>query len=161
MKKYKVGIIGATGMVGQRFVLLTAKHPWFEPVVLAASAHSAGKAYKDAVAGKWFMQEDIPESEGNLVVMDAEADAEKIASMVDFVFCAVNMKKDEIKALEEKYGDQIYIGKVNVAYEQELVEEYKVMSAPTLIFLKDGEQIEKLTGAKKAADLEEIIDKNL
>ena len=81
MKKYKVGIIGATGMVGQRFVLLTAKHPWFEPVVLAASAHSAGKAYKDAVAGKWFMQEDIPESEGNLVVMDAEADAEKIASM--------------------------------------------------------------------------------
>ena len=63
--------------------------------------------------------------------------------------------------LEEKYGDQIYIGKVNVAYEQELVEEYKVMSAPTLIFLKDGEQIEKLTGAKKAADLEEIIDKNL
>ena len=104
MKKYKVGIIGATGMVGQRFVLLTAKHPWFEPVVLAASAHSAGKAYKDSVAGKWFMQEDIPESEGNLVVMDAEADAEKIASMVDFVFCAVNMKKDEIKALEEKYA---------------------------------------------------------
>ena len=104
MKKYKVGIIGATGMVGQRFVLLTAKHPWFEPVVLAASAHSAGKAYKDAVAGKWFMQEDIPESEGNLIVMDAEADAEKIASMVDFVFCAVNMKKDEIKALEEKYA---------------------------------------------------------
>ena len=104
MKKYKVGIIGATGMVGQRFVLLTAKHPWFEPVVLAASAHSAGKAYKDAVAGKWFMQEDIPESEGTLVVMDAEADAEKIASMVDFVFCAVNMKKDEIKALEEKYA---------------------------------------------------------
>ena len=62
------------------------------------------QAYKDAVAGKWFMQEDIPESEGNLVVMDAEADAEKIASMVDFVFCAVNMKKDEIKALEEKYA---------------------------------------------------------
>ena len=104
MKKYKVGIIGATGMVGQRFVLLTAKHPWFEPVVLAASAHSAGKAYKDAVAGKWFMQEDIPEKEANLVVMDAEADAEKIASMVDFVFCAVNMKKDEIKALEERYA---------------------------------------------------------
>ena len=104
MKKYKVGIIGATGMVGQRFVLLTAKHPWFEPVALAASAHSAGKAYKDAVAGKWFMQEDIPEAEGKLIVMDAEADAEKIASMVDFVFCAVNMKKDEIKALEEKYA---------------------------------------------------------
>ena len=63
--------------------------------------------------------------------------------------------------LEEKYGDQIYIGKINVAYEQNLVEEYKVMSAPTLIFLKDGEQIERLTGAKKAVELEEIIDKNL
>ena len=63
--------------------------------------------------------------------------------------------------LEEKYGDQIYIGKINVAYEQNLVEEYKVMSAPTLIFLKDGKQIERLTGAKKAAELEEIIDKNI
>ena len=63
--------------------------------------------------------------------------------------------------LEEKYGDQIFVGKVYVAYEQELVEEYKVMSAPTLIFLKDGEQIERLTGAKKAAELEEIVDKNL
>ncbi len=104
MKKYKVGIIGATGMVGQRFVLLTSKHPWFEPVVLAASAHSAGKTYREAVGQKWFMGEDIPEQAANLVVMDAEADAAKIASMVDFVFCAVNMKKDEIKALEETYA---------------------------------------------------------
>lgn len=63
--------------------------------------------------------------------------------------------------LEEKYGDQIYIGKINVAYEQNLVEEYKVMSAPTLIFLKDGKQIERLTGAKKATELEGIIDKNI
>ena len=66
-----------------------------------------------------------------------------------------------LAGLEEKYGDQIYIGKINVAYEPELAEEYKVMSAPTLIFLKDGEQIGRLTGAKKAADLEEIIDKNI
>ena len=73
----------------------------------------------------------------------------------------IKESKEAIRYLYETYGDQIYIGKVNVAYEQELVEEYKVMSAPTLIFLKDGEQIEKLTGAKKAADLEEIINKNL
>ena len=161
MEKFRVGIIGATGMVGQRFVLLTANHPWFTPVVLAASAHSAGKPYAEAIGEKWHMADPIPESVRSMVVMDAESDAEEIAKQVDFVFCAVNMKKDEIKALEEKYGDQIFIGKVNVAYEQELVEEYKVMSAPTLIFLKDGEQIERLTGAKKAAELEEIVDKNL
>ena len=104
MKQYKVGIIGATGMVGQRFALLTAKHPWFTPVVLAASAHSAGKRYADAVEGKWNMTEPIPECVRDLVVMDAEADAEKIAAQVDFVFCAVNMKKDEIRALEERYA---------------------------------------------------------
>ena len=91
MKQYKVGIIGATGMVGQRFALLTAKHLWFTPVVLAASAHSAGKRYADAVEGKWNMTEPIPECVRDLVVMDAEADAEKIAAQVDFVFCAVNM----------------------------------------------------------------------
>ena len=161
MEKFRVGIIGATGMVGQRFVLLTANHPWFTPVVLAASAHSAGKTYAQAIEGKWHMAEPIPESVKSMIVMDAEADAEEIARQVDFVFCAVNMKKDEIKALEEKYGDQIFVGKVNVAYEQGLVEEYKVMSAPTLIFLKEGEQIQRLTGAKKAAELEEIIDQNL
>ena len=104
MKKYKVGIIGATGMVGQRFVLLTANHPWFTPVVLAASAHSAGKTYAQAIEGKWHMAEPIPESVKSMIVMDAEADAEEIARQVDFVFCAVNMKKDEIKALEEKYA---------------------------------------------------------
>ena len=104
MEKFKVGIIGATGMVGQRFVLLTANHPWFTPVVLAASAHSAGKTYAQAIEGKWHMAEPIPESVKSMIVMDAEADAEEIARQVDFVFCAVNMKKDEIKALEEKYA---------------------------------------------------------
>ena len=104
MKQYRVGIIGATGMVGQRFILLTAKHPWFTPVVLAASAHSAGKRYAEAVEGKWNMTEPIPETVRELVVMDAEADAERIAAQVDFVFCAVNMKKDEIRALEERYA---------------------------------------------------------
>ena len=104
MEKFKVGIIGATGMVGQRFILLTAQHPWFTPVVLAASAHSAGKTYAEAIEGKWHMAEPIPESVKTMVVMDAEADAEAIAQQVDFVFCAVNMKKDAIKALEERYA---------------------------------------------------------
>ena len=104
MEKFRVGIIGATGMGGQRFVLLTANHPWFTPVVLAASAHSAGKTYAQAIEGKWHMAEPIPESVKSMIVMDAEADAEEIARQVDFVFCAVNMKKDEIKALEGKYA---------------------------------------------------------
>ena len=104
MKKYKVGIIGATGMVGQRFVCLNSKHPWFELTVLAASSRSAGKTYKDAVGAKWAMEEPMPENAAGIVVMDAEADAEKIASMVDFVFCAVEMKKDELQALEERYA---------------------------------------------------------
>ena len=104
MEKFRVGIIGATGMVGQRFVLLTANHPWFTPVVLAASAHSAGKTYAEAIGEKWHMADPIPESVKSMIVMDAEADAEEIAQQVDFVFCAVNMKKDEIKALEERYA---------------------------------------------------------
>ena len=101
---YKVGIIGATGMVGQRFITLLHDHPWYTIEVLAASPRSAGKSYKDAVGAKWAMKEDIPESVADMVVMDATGDVEKIASMVDFVFCAVDMKKDEIKALEERYA---------------------------------------------------------
>ncbi len=104
MEKYKIGIIGATGMVGQRFVTLANNHPWFETVALAASNRSAGKAYKDAVGSRWAMPTAMPSWAENMVVMDAEADMEKIASMVDFVFCAVDMKKDEIKALEEAYA---------------------------------------------------------
>ena len=103
MKKYSVGIIGATGMVGQRFALLLADHPWFEVKVLAASSSSAGKKYKDAVK-RWNMTEPMPEELKDMAVMDAAADMEKIASMVDFCFCAVNMKKEEIKALEEAYA---------------------------------------------------------
>ena len=104
MKKYKVGIVGATGMVGQRFITLLDNHPWFDITVLAASSRSAGKQYKEVAAKRWMM--DVPYSEkvGDMVVMDATADVEKIASMVDFVFCAVDMKKDEIKALEEEYA---------------------------------------------------------
>ena len=101
---FKVGIIGATGMVGQRFITLLSNHPWFHIEVLAASSRSAGKKYTEAVGAKWAMDTDIPASVKDMVVLDAEADAEKIASSVDFVFCAVNMKKDEIRALEDKYA---------------------------------------------------------
>ncbi|MGN0569080.1 MAG: aspartate-semialdehyde dehydrogenase [Candidatus Fimenecus sp.] len=104
MKKYNVGVIGATGMVGQRFMTLLDNHPWFDVKVLAASPRSAGKKYSDAVGAKWCMDVAIPEKMKDIVVMDATADIEKIASQVDFVFCAVDMKKDEIKALEEAYA---------------------------------------------------------
>lgn len=104
MKQYKVGIIGATGMVGQRFALLLENHPWFTVAVLAASPRSAGKTYEEAIGGKWAMEAPIPATMKQMIVMDATADIAKIASQVDFVFCAVDMKKDEIKALEEAYA---------------------------------------------------------
>ena len=104
MKKYNVAVIGATGMVGQRFCLLLENHPWFNVVALAASPSSAGKKYRDAVAGRWAMPSPVPEKFADMTVLDAEADLNKIASAADFVFCAVNMKKDEIKALEERYA---------------------------------------------------------
>ena len=104
MKNYKVGILGATGMVGQRFITLLSEHPWFNIEVLAASARSAGKTYEEALGGRWMMAKELPEKVKNMVVMDADADKEKIASMVDFVFCAVDMKKDELRALEESYA---------------------------------------------------------
>ncbi|MBE6734800.1 MAG: aspartate-semialdehyde dehydrogenase, partial [Ruminococcaceae bacterium] len=103
MKKYKVGIIGATGMVGQRFAILLENHPWFDVVCLAASARSAGKTYKEVVSPRWVMDTPIPENMADLVIKDA-ANVEEVAAEVDFCFCAVDMKKDEIKALEEAYA---------------------------------------------------------
>ena len=104
MKKFKVGIIGGTGMVGQRFATILENHPWFEVKVIAASPRSAGKTYKEALGKKWCMDKPIPKSMENIIVRNAGADIKSIASDVDFVFCAVNMKKDEIKALEEAYA---------------------------------------------------------
>ena len=104
MRKYKVRIIGATGMVGQRFATLLENHPWFEVHALAASSRSAGKTYAEAVGNRWAMTTPMPESMASMVVMDATADVEKITSLVDFVFCAVDMKKEEIRALEETYA---------------------------------------------------------
>ena len=104
MKNFNVGIIGATGMVGQRFISLLAEHPWFNITLLAASPRSAGKKYTEAVGNRWAMKTEIPEKVKDMVVYDATADIEKIAAQVDFVFCAVDMKKDEIRALEEAYA---------------------------------------------------------
>ena len=103
-QNYRVGIIGATGMVGQRFALLLHDHPWFTVTALAASGRSAGKTYEEAVGSRWAMKEPIPENLKKLPVLDAEADKEKIVGLVDFVFCAVAMNKDEIRALEDSYA---------------------------------------------------------
>lgn len=103
MKKYKVAVIGATGMVGQRFLTLLENHPYFEVSALAASSSSAGKNYKDAIR-KWHLQTPMPEKFAEMKVFDAVADIGKIAQSADICFCAVNMKKDEIKALEEAYA---------------------------------------------------------
>mgnify|MGYP001028294553 CR=1 FL=1 len=104
MEKYQVGIIGATGMVGQRFITLLENHPWFELKVVAASPRSAGKTYGEAVGNRWAMERPLSPRVRELIVMDAKADAARIAGAVDFVFSAVDMKKEEILALEEQYA---------------------------------------------------------
>ena len=104
MKQYRAGIIGATGMVGQRFATLLKNHPWFHVTALAASGRSDGKTYEEAVSARLAMKEPIPESMKNMVMLDATADLDKIKELVDFVFCAVDMPKDQIRALEETYA---------------------------------------------------------
>ncbi len=104
MKHYSVGVIGATGMVGQRFLTLLENHPWLEVKAIAASPRSAGKTYREAIGSRWAMATPLPEKFADMVVMNATDDVEKIASMVDFVFCAVDMPKAEIRALEEAYA---------------------------------------------------------
>lgn len=104
-QKLKVAVIGATGMVGQRYVTLLANHPWFEVKVVAASKHSAGKTYAEAVKGRWKMGADtpVPENVKDMVILDAK-DVDKVASQVDFVFSAVHMDKDAIRKLEDEYA---------------------------------------------------------
>ncbi len=102
-EKLKVAILGATGMVGQRFITLLVDHPWYEIKTLAASAHSAGKRYEDAVGGKWKMDVPMPDAVKDMIVKNV-SDVEDVAGDVDFVFSAVNMSKDEIKAIEEEYA---------------------------------------------------------
>lgn len=104
MKKLKVGIIGATGMVGQRFVQILENHPWFEIKVLAASERSKNKTYVEAVKEKWYLETKIPEKIKNIILMDSIHDYKKICSSVDFVFCAVNIKKEDVINLENMYA---------------------------------------------------------
>lgn len=101
--KLKVGILGGTGMVGQRFISLLENHPWFEVTTIAASERSAGKTYEEAVGGRWKMTAPMPEAVKKLVVMNVN-EVEQVAAKVDFVFSAVDMTKDEIKAIEEAYA---------------------------------------------------------
>ena len=103
MKKLRAGIIGATGMVGQRFVSLLAEHPWFEVTTLAASARSKGKTYEEAVDGRWAFSWPIPKNIKDMTVLNA-SDVQSVADQVDFVFCAVDMNKGETQALEEAYA---------------------------------------------------------
>ena len=102
-RKLRVGVLGATGMVGQRFISLLENHPWYEVVTVAASPRSAGKTYEEAVAGRWKMTTPMPEAVKKLTVMDVNQ-VEQVAATVDFVFSAVDMTKDEIRAIEEAYA---------------------------------------------------------
>ena len=102
-EKLKVGILGGTGMVGQRFISLLENHPWFEVAAIAASPRSAGKTYEEAVGGRWKMDTPMPEAVKNLIVLNVN-DVEHVASQVDFVFSAVDMTKDEMKKIEEAYA---------------------------------------------------------
>ncbi len=103
MEKRTVGVIGATGMVGQRFLTLLDNHPYFQVTALAASARSAGKTYKEAVGNRWKLKTPMPAYAADMTVIDA-ADIETMKSLCSFVFCAVDMKKEDIRALEEAYA---------------------------------------------------------
>ena len=102
MKQYNVGVIGATGMVGQRFITLLENHPWFQLTAIAASARSAGKPYEEAVSGRWKMDTPIPEEAKQLVIYDIDAQMKEFCDQIDFTFCAVDMDKDATRALEER-----------------------------------------------------------
>ncbi len=104
MKRYRVAVVGATGMVGQRFLTLLEHHPWFKAEALLASGRSAGKPYREAVEGRWALDRPIPAFARDMTVLDADRDAGSVAERVDFLFCAVNLPKEQIKALEERYA---------------------------------------------------------
>ena len=102
-RRLKVGVLGATGMVGQRFIALLEDHPWYEVVTVAASPRSAGKTYQEAVGNRWKMTTSMPKAVKDLTVMNVN-EVEKVAAGVDFVFSAVDMTKEEIKAIEDAYA---------------------------------------------------------
>lgn len=102
-KKLRVGVLGATGMVGQRFITLLENHPWFEVAAVAASPRSAGKTYEEAVGDRWKMESPMPDSVKHQIVMNVN-EVDKVSAQVDFVFSAVDMSKEEIRAIEEAYA---------------------------------------------------------
>ena len=102
-KKLRVGVLGATGMVGQRFITLLENHPWFEVTAVAASPRSAGKTYEEAVGDRWKMESPMPDSVKHQIVMNVN-EVDKVSAQVDFVFSAVDMSKEEIRAIEEAYA---------------------------------------------------------
>lgn len=104
MNTYKAAVLGATGMVGQRFITLLENHPWFTVTTVAASPRSAGKSYTDAVAGRWAMATNIPADIANLTVLSVEDDLQTIAASVDVAFCALDMEKEDIRRIEEAYA---------------------------------------------------------
>ena len=106
MKKYKVGVVGCTGMVGQRFITLLENHPWFQLTAIAASARSAGKTYEEAVSKRWKMDTPIPAEAKNLVIFDIDAQLDEFVNEIDFTFCAVDMDKDATRALEERIAQK-------------------------------------------------------
>ena len=116
MAKIKAGILGATGMVGQRLITLLDNHPWFEVTCVAASPNSAGKTYEKAVKGRWHMKTAIPANARKLFVKKVEDDINKICNEVDFVFSAVEMDKQKARELEENYAEKIPVISLNSAH---------------------------------------------
>ena len=148
--KLRVGILGATGMVGQRFISLLENHPWFEVVTVAASPRSAGKTYEEAVGGRWKMDTPMPEAVKKLVVMNVN-EVEKVASTVDFVFSAVDMSKDEIKAAVEAIFN-VKVTKVNTIRQAGKTKRFRNNLGrrsdfkKALVTLADGQNIDVTTG---------------
>ncbi|MBI4262390.1 aspartate-semialdehyde dehydrogenase [Candidatus Uhrbacteria bacterium] len=144
MKKFRVGILGATGMVGQRFVSLLAHHPWFDVVVLAASPRSAGQEYRVAVEGRWMMTTPIPEAMAALTVLRVEEDIDAITSQVQLVFCALDLEKEKIKEIEEAYASRgIVVVSNNSAHRW-------TPDIPMLIPEVNGEHLELIHAQRKA-----------
>ena len=145
-RKWRVAVVGATGMVGQRFVSLLADHPWFEIAVVAASARSAGKTYEEAVSDRWAFDWPIPQNVRPLVVRDA-SDVAAVTGEVDFVFCAVDMKKDEIRALEDacdtaaelrEMADKCSSAEYSELLRSRAENKYQIKSAGAVIFQQPG-----------------------
>ena len=152
--KLRAGIVGATGMVGQRFACLLENHPWFEVTVLAASKRSAGKSYKEAVGDKWKMDEPMPKKYEEMVVMDSD-DIDAIGGKVDFVFCAVSLNKEDTKKLEEKYAkNEIPVVSNNSAHRH-------TDDVPMIIPEINGEHVKIIEAQRKRLGTKKLFNSKL